>query len=118
MTKNGAGSFHFPRRLKTGSEKIVCRLCRFSILLGFIMSKKQERLHSELLSEDKITNLLGFFYIIKTSVSTGRDVPLSLCPGTKNFFCPGVPLSRDKITFPKEHKKQEKDVPKQEKDIL
>ena len=28
--------------------------------LGFIMSKKQERLHSELLSEGKITNLLVF----------------------------------------------------------
>ena len=28
--------------------------------LGFIMSKKQERLRSELLSEDKITNLLVF----------------------------------------------------------
>ena len=35
------------------------------LLLGFIMSKKQERLRSELLSEDKITNLLGFFDIIK-----------------------------------------------------
>ena len=23
-------------------------------------------------------------------------VPLSFCPGTKNFSCPGVPLSRDK----------------------
>jgi hypothetical protein len=32
------------------------------------------------------------------------------------FLCPGT--SRDKITFPKEHKKQEKDVPKQEKDDL
>ena len=26
----------------------------------------------------------------------GRDVPLSLCPGTKIFSCPVVPLSRDK----------------------
>ena len=26
----------------------------------------------------------------------GRDVPLSLCPGTKKNSCPGVPLSRDK----------------------
>merc|ERR1712051_524714 len=26
----------------------------------------------------------------------GRDVPLSLCPGTKKKSCPGVPLSRDK----------------------
>jgi hypothetical protein len=31
-----------------------------------------------------------------SSVSTGRDVPLSLCPGTKKFSCPGVPLSREK----------------------
>ena len=29
-------------------------------LLGFFMSKKLERLRSELLLEDKITNLLGF----------------------------------------------------------
>ena len=29
-------------------------------------------------------------------VSTGQDVPVSLCPGTKKFSCPGVPLSRDK----------------------
>ena len=26
----------------------------------------------------------------------GRDVPLSLCPGTKKFSCPGALLSRDK----------------------
>ena len=26
----------------------------------------------------------------------GLDVPLSLCPGTKKFPCPAVPLSRDK----------------------
>ena len=31
-----------------------------SSLLGFFISKKHERLRSELLSEDKITNLLGF----------------------------------------------------------
>merc|ERR1711997_1414207 len=31
-----------------------------------------------------------------TRVSTGRDVPLSLCPRTKKNSCPGVPLSRDK----------------------
>ena len=31
-------------------------------------------------------------------------------------LCPGT--SRDKITFPKEHKKQEKDVPKQENDQI
>ena len=34
--------------------------------------------------------------ILHTSVSTGRDVLLSLCPGTKKNICPGVPLSRDK----------------------
>ena len=70
-------------------------------------------------------------------VSTGQDVPLSLCPGTKKKFlsrCPFVPgqgqeqmsrdkhlcpgTSRDKITFPKEHKKQEKDIPKQENDQI
>ena len=43
--------------LKYGSEEKGSSLCRYSILLGFIMSKKQERLRSELLSEDKITNL-------------------------------------------------------------
>ena len=32
------------------------------------------------------------------------------------LLCPGT--SRDKITFPKEHKKQEKDVVKQKKDVL
>ena len=46
--------------LKYGSEEKGSSLCRCSILLGFILSKKQERLRSELLSEDKITNLLGF----------------------------------------------------------
>ena len=45
--------------LKYGSEEKGSSLCRYSILLGFIMLKKQERLRSELLSEDKITNLLG-----------------------------------------------------------
>ena len=48
--------------LKYGSEEKGSSLCRFSILLGFIMSKKQERLRSELLSEDKIRNLLGFLH--------------------------------------------------------
>ena len=33
-------SFTFHLRLKAGSEKIVYWLCRFSILLGFVMSKK------------------------------------------------------------------------------
>ena len=46
--------------LKYGSEEKGSSLCKCSILLGFFMSKKQERLRSELLSEDKITNLLGF----------------------------------------------------------
>ena len=67
---------------------------------------------------------------LKTRVSTGRDVPLSICPGTKRFSCPVVPLSRDKgkskcpgtsrdkFTFPKEHIKQKKDVPKQENDQI
>merc|ERR1712051_922 len=39
-----------------------------------------------------------------TRVSKGRDVPrdvpLSLCPGTKKFPCPVVPLSRDKKVLP------------------
>ena len=45
---------------------------------------------------------------------------MSLCPGTRaGANVPGqTPLSRDKITFPKEHKKQEKDVPKQENDQI
>ena len=46
--------------LKYGSEEKGYSLCKCSILLGFIMSKKYKRLRSELLLEDKITNLLGF----------------------------------------------------------
>ena len=46
--------------LKYGSEEKGSLLCKYSILLGYFMSKKLERLGSELLSEDKITNLLGF----------------------------------------------------------
>ena len=54
------------------------------------------------------------------------DVPLSHCPGTKKFSCPGVPLSRDKGrskcpgTSPslKKTKNSKKDVLKQEKDVL
>ena len=46
--------------LKYGSEEKGSSLCKCSILLGFFMSKKQERLRSELLSEDKITILFGF----------------------------------------------------------
>ena len=48
------------RLLKYGSEEKGSSLCKRSILLGFFMSKKLERLCSELLSEDKITNLLCF----------------------------------------------------------
>ena len=87
--------------------------------------------------------------MVKSSVSTGREVPrdgpgqtgtgrpivplsqdkeifLSRCPfvpgqgqeqmSRDKFLCPGT--SRDKITFPNEHKKQEKDVLKQENDVL
>ena len=46
--------------LKYGSEEKGSSFCKCSIFLGFLMSKKQERLRSELLSEHKITNLLGF----------------------------------------------------------
>ena len=46
--------------LKYGSEEKGSSLYNCSPLLGFFMSKKLERLRSELLSEDKITNLLGF----------------------------------------------------------
>jgi hypothetical protein len=46
--------------LKYRSEEKGSSLCKCSILLGFVMSKKLERLRSELLSEDKIKNLLGF----------------------------------------------------------
>ena len=64
-------SWHFPSQskvcsmytkniLKYGSEEKGSWLYRCSPLLGFIMSKKQARLRSELLSEDKITNLLVF----------------------------------------------------------
>ena len=56
----GVNYAHQLQLLKYGSEEKGSSLCRCSILLGFIMSKKQERLRSELLSEDKITNLLGF----------------------------------------------------------
>ena len=46
--------------LKYGSDEKGSSLYKCSTLLGFFMSKKLERLRSELLSEDKITNLLGF----------------------------------------------------------
>ena len=38
-------------------------------------------------------------HILQSRVFKGRDVPLSLCPGTKKFPCPAVPLSRDKKSF-------------------
>ena len=47
-------------RLKYGSEEKGSWFYKCAILLGFVMSKKQDRLLSELLPEDKITNLLGF----------------------------------------------------------
>ena len=40
--------------IKYGSKEKGSSLCKCSILLGFFMSKKQERLLSELLSEDII----------------------------------------------------------------
>ena len=46
---------------KYGSEEKGSALCKCSILLGFFKTKKLETLRSELLSEVKITNLLGFF---------------------------------------------------------
>ena len=46
--------------LKYSSQEKNYLFYECSPLLGFIMSKKQERLRSELLSEDKITNLLVF----------------------------------------------------------
>ena len=54
------GSYQSLELLKYGSEEKGSWLYKCSILLCFIMSKKHERLRSELLSEDKITNLLGF----------------------------------------------------------
>ena len=47
-------------RLKYGSEEKGSSLYKCSSLLFFFYVKKLERLRSELLSEDKITNLLGF----------------------------------------------------------
>jgi hypothetical protein len=44
----------------------------------------------------KTLSFLSGLAKVFSRVSTGRDVPLSLCPGTKKFSCPGVPLSRDK----------------------
>ena len=56
--KRGGGTWG---SLKYGSQERNYLFYECSPLLGFIMSKKQERLRSELLSEDKIINLLGFF---------------------------------------------------------
>ena len=47
-------------QLKYGSEEKGSSFCKCSILLGFIMSKKQAGLCSELLLEDKIPNFLVF----------------------------------------------------------
>ena len=59
-------------------------------------------------------------------LSRDKQIFLSRCPfvpgqgqeqmSRDKHLCPGT--SRDKITFPKEHKKQEKDVPKQENDQI
>ena len=46
------------------------------------------------------TYLPQIAYSLKFRVSKGQDVPLSLCPGTKKFPCPVVPLSRDKKVLP------------------
>ena len=51
--------------LKTGSGKIIYWLCRFSFLLGFNMSKKVRSCVLNIQLGYKITNLLGFFDIIK-----------------------------------------------------
>ena len=59
-TKNGMNPTQHNLLLKYGSEEMGSSLCKCSILMGFFMSKKLERIRSELLSEDKITNLLGF----------------------------------------------------------
>ena len=42
-------------------------------------------------------------FLVQTSVSTGRDVPLSLCPRTKKSLVPGQgqdQMSRDKLLCP------------------
>jgi hypothetical protein len=81
---------------------------------------KSDRIHQSHSYLNSVTRLA-------CSVSKGRDVPLSLCPGTKTFplsRCPSVPgqgqeqmsrdkllcpgTSRDKIIFPNGHKKQKK----------
>ena len=81
--------------LKTRSEKIVYWFCRFSILLGFFMSKKQERLRSELLSEDKITNLLGFLtYLIKPRRIENLQSQLTIFPDPAFNFA-SLPLKLD-----------------------
>ena len=53
--------------------------------------------------------------LVCTSVSTGRDVPLSLCPGTRTGANPSVPRQNH---LPKATEEQEKDVEKQEEDVL
>ena len=43
---------------------------------------------------------VGLVQRVPARVSKGRDVPLSLCPGTRKFPCPVVPLSPDKKVLP------------------
>ena len=47
------------------------------------------------MSKDFLGFILGFPWDEMSRDKPGRDVPLSLCPGTKKISCPGVPLSRD-----------------------
>ena len=43
--------------------------------------------------------VLGFPRDVTSRDNPGRDIPMSLCTGTKQFPCPTVPLSRDKKSF-------------------
>ena len=63
------------KRKKTG---LFLEICTENLLLAFRVPKENNM-------DD-----------VRTRVSTGRDVPLSLFPGTKKISCPGVLLSRDK----------------------
>ena len=54
----------------------------------------------ELFMLDSKLYTLGFPRDGTSRDKPGRDVPLSLCPGTKKFPCPVVPLSRDKKVLP------------------
>ena len=75
----------------------------FQLSLGSLKSAKSMRsMRSKEVQWAQEVNLFLVTYfhrlsmLVQSRVSTGRDVPLSLCPGTKRFSCPGVPLSRDK----------------------